>query len=165
MSPRRRRVLVLSRAYPNSATELLGLWVQRLVARAADRYETKVIAPVPWCPPLPGLPEYYARFRRVPRRRWDGPVGVFHPRFVVGAGSTLRRLEWRTYHRAVIDPRHFSTYHELEAYLRSLGPGEIEAYREAARDFMASDAYRPFTKQAFAEILVTAVAEDLGISK
>lgn len=101
MSPRRRRVLVLSRAYPNSATELLGLWVQRLVARAADRYETKVIAPVPWCPPLPGLPEYYTRFRRVPRRRWDGHVEVFHPRFMVGAGSTLRRLEWRTYLRAV----------------------------------------------------------------
>jgi len=101
VSLRRRRVLVLSRAYPNSATELLGLWVQRPVARLADRYETKVIAPVPWCPPLPGLPEYYTRFRRVPRRRWDGPVEVFHARFLVGLGFSLRRLEWRAYLRAV----------------------------------------------------------------
>ena len=63
-----------------------------------------------------------------------------------------------------IDPRHFSTYVELEAYLRSLGPSEIEAYREAAREFMASAAYRPFTKQAFAEILVRAVEEDLSVA-
>src|SRR5262249_42868783 len=61
-----------------------------------------------------------------------------------------------------VDPRRFATYGELEDYLRSLGPAEIEQYREAGRAFIASDAYAPFTKQVFAETIARAVAEDLG---
>ena len=44
----------------------------------------------------------------------------------------------------------------------SLGEDEIETYRDNARAFIASDRYRPFTKQAFAELLVEAVEEDLA---
>ena len=58
----------------------------------------------------------------------------------------------------------FATHAEMEEFLRSLSPEEIERYRENAREFMASDAYRPFTKQTFAETLVRAVEEDLGIA-
>jgi hypothetical protein len=61
-----------------------------------------------------------------------------------------------------IDARRFQTYDELEAYLRSLEPREVEAYRANARAFMESEGYRPFTKQAFAETLVGAVEEDLA---
>jgi len=63
-----------------------------------------------------------------------------------------------------IDPRRFATYAELEEFLLSLGEREIEAYRENARAFMASDAYQPFTKQAFADLFVRAVEEDLGVA-
>ena len=61
-----------------------------------------------------------------------------------------------------IDARHFATHDELESYLRSLGEDEIRDYREAARAFMGSDAYHPFTKEAFAEKLILAVEEDLA---
>lgn len=61
-----------------------------------------------------------------------------------------------------IDPRRFATYLELEEYLRSLGPKEIETYRENGRAFMESDGYRPFTKQSFAETLLHATEEDLA---
>ena len=44
----------------------------------------------------------------------------------------------------------------------SLGEDQIETYRDNARAFIASDRYRPFTKQAFAELLVEAVEEDLA---
>ena len=44
----------------------------------------------------------------------------------------------------------------------SLGEDEIATYRDDARAFIASDRYRPFTKQAFAELLVEAVEEDLA---
>ncbi len=63
-----------------------------------------------------------------------------------------------------IDMRRFSNYEELREYLRSLSPGEIAAYREAGRDYFRSDRFRPFTKQAFAEIFGRIVAEDAGVA-
>jgi teichuronic acid biosynthesis glycosyltransferase TuaC len=97
----RLRVLVLSRAYPNNVIELQGLWVQRLVRQSAQFCEPKVVSPVTYCPPLPGIPENYSRFRRVERRRWDGPVEVFHPRFVLGPGQTTYTTEWLLYYAGV----------------------------------------------------------------
>jgi alpha(1,3/1,4) fucosyltransferase len=63
-----------------------------------------------------------------------------------------------------IDMRRFSNYEELREYLRSLSPREIAAYREAGRDYFRSDRFRPFTKQAFAEIFGRIVAEDTGVA-
>jgi glycosyltransferase involved in cell wall biosynthesis len=95
------RVLVLSRSYPNNVLELLGLWVQALVRQSSQFCEVKVISPVPYCPPLPGMPEDYARFRRVSARRWDGDIEVRHPRFVVGPGYSTHRLEARLYYAGI----------------------------------------------------------------
>jgi glycosyltransferase involved in cell wall biosynthesis len=95
------KVLVLSPSYPNNVTELLGLWVQGQVRHSARFCAPKVVAPVPYCPPFPGLPENYSRFRRVARRRWNDGVEVLHPRFVVGPGSSLYSLEWRLYHAGI----------------------------------------------------------------
>src|SRR5690348_12241274 len=78
------RVLVLSRNYPNNVMELLGLWVQGLVRESARFCQIKVVSPVPYSPPIPGLPEEYSRFRRVARNRWDGQIEILHPRFLVG---------------------------------------------------------------------------------
>lgn len=95
------RLLVLSRAYPNNVTELMGLWVQGLVRQCAQTCQIKVISPSPYCPPLPHLPENYARFRRVVRHRWDGPVEVFHPRFVLGPGYSTHNFEWLLYYAGI----------------------------------------------------------------
>jgi alpha(1,3/1,4) fucosyltransferase len=62
-----------------------------------------------------------------------------------------------------IDMRRFSGYEDLRTFLRDLSPSEIEAYREAAREYLQSERYRPFTKQAFAELIGEIVAQDAGI--
>ncbi len=63
-----------------------------------------------------------------------------------------------------VDMRRFSGYDELRAYLRDLSPAEIGAYREAGRAYFGSEQFRPFTKQAFAEIFGEILAEDAGVS-
>ena len=95
------KVLVLSRSYPNSVMELLGLWVERLVRHSASFCEPKVIAPVPYCPPLPGLPEEFGRFRRVERCALRQGVEVFYPRLLTGPGYSLYSFE-STLYRACI---------------------------------------------------------------
>ena len=95
------KVLVLSRSYPNNVTDLLGLWVERLVRHSTRFCEPKVVSPVPYCPPLPGLPESYARFRRVERHGWDDGIEVFHPRLVIGPGYSLYNVEWMLYYLAI----------------------------------------------------------------
>ena len=97
---RRCRVLVLSRAYPNSVLSGLGLWVKRLVQECSETSDLKIISPVPYCPPLHGFEEY-TRFRRVVRRNSENGVEVFHPRFVVGPGQMLYPTEAVSYYLGV----------------------------------------------------------------
>lgn len=95
------RVLVLSRNYPNNVTELLGVWVRSLVRQSATFCQVKVVSPVPYCPRVPGFPEQYARFRRVERRRWDGGIESFHPRFISGPGYSTHTIESLLYLAAI----------------------------------------------------------------
>jgi hypothetical protein len=62
-----------------------------------------------------------------------------------------------------IDMRRFSGYPELRTYLKSLSAKEIHNYREEARVFLESPRFRPFTKQAFAELIGRIVEEDAGV--
>ena len=52
----RLRVLFLSKSFPNKVFDVLGLWVENLVRHSVSFCEPKVISPVQYCPPLPGLP-------------------------------------------------------------------------------------------------------------
>ncbi len=61
-----------------------------------------------------------------------------------------------------IDMRRFRDYAGLGSYLRGLAPREIQQFKDNARAFLASPAYRRFTKQAFAEMFVRMVQEDAG---
>ena len=63
-----------------------------------------------------------------------------------------------------IDMREFEGYEELREFLRSLMPEQIAAYRVAARDFIRSERFRPFSKQTFAELIGRIVEEDTGVS-
>lgn len=78
----------------------LGLWVKRLVYHIAEICELRVIAPVPYCPPLPGFPEY-TRFRQVELQRKEDGMEVYHPRFLVGPGYSLYNFEALTYYLGV----------------------------------------------------------------
>jgi hypothetical protein len=65
---------------------------------------------------------------------------------------------------AFIDMRKFADYGELGRFLKSLGPREIERYRESGREFLRSERFVPFTKQAFTERLARIVEEDTGVA-
>jgi glycosyltransferase involved in cell wall biosynthesis len=95
------RVLTLSRNYPNSVQKLLGLWVRQLVVASREICEPRVIAPVPWCPPVPGLPDDFARYRRIARRESDETIEVLRPRFLVGPSSLLAPTEAATYYAGI----------------------------------------------------------------
>jgi teichuronic acid biosynthesis glycosyltransferase TuaC len=97
---RRPRVLVLSKSFPNNVFDVLGLWVQNAVRHSLAFCEPKVISPVPYCPPLPGLPDYYARLRNIPLQCSEDGVEVFHPRYLIGPGYSLRSIEGATYYLA-----------------------------------------------------------------
>jgi teichuronic acid biosynthesis glycosyltransferase TuaC len=79
----------------------MGLWVQGLVRQSARSCELKVISPVPYCPPLPGMPENYSRLRRVHRKRHDGAIEILHPRFVLGPGYSTHRIESQLYYAGI----------------------------------------------------------------
>lgn len=63
-----------------------------------------------------------------------------------------------------VDMRRFAGYAELRDYLLGLSSAKIDAYREAGREYFASAAFHPFTKDAFADIFEDIVREDAGIS-
>jgi len=94
-------VLVLSRAFPNNVFTLLGLWAARIVAATGDVADAKVVSPVPWCPPVPGLPAYYSDYRRVARHDWSVDAEVFRPRFIAGPGLALYNVEPAFYYAGV----------------------------------------------------------------
>jgi alpha(1,3/1,4) fucosyltransferase len=61
-----------------------------------------------------------------------------------------------------IDKRKFSSYGDLGDFLRSLSPADVQTYKDNAREYLRSSRYRPFTKDAFAELFVRAVEEDVS---
>lgn len=61
-----------------------------------------------------------------------------------------------------IDMRHFASYSDLRHFLRSLGPEDIVGYRERARQFLRSPAYRAFTREAFTKHFFRLLLEDAG---
>lgn len=62
-----------------------------------------------------------------------------------------------------IDMRDFSGYEELRRFLKALGPVGIRAYKRAARDYIASAAFRRFSKQRFTDVVARIVEEDSGV--
>jgi len=50
-----------------------------------------------------------------------------------------------------IDMRDFDDYAGLHTYLSNLSDEDISSFREAAREYLSSEQYRPFTKEKFVE--------------
>ena len=63
-----------------------------------------------------------------------------------------------------VDMRRFSGYGELREYLLGLSPAEIAVYREAGREYFRTERFRPFSKDAFADIFVRILAEDADVT-
>lgn len=100
---RRLRVLVLTRGYPNDLFPTFGVWIAHPTALLAERVDIQVVAPVPYCPPLPelGLLSQYARFRRVAKAERRDGIAVAHPRYLTGPGNVLYPFHVATFERGV----------------------------------------------------------------
>ncbi len=93
---KRLKVLVLSRNYPNDMLPHLGLWTEGFVRAISQHCDVRVIAPVPYCPPLPSRINY-TRFRRITHQQRVNGIEVLRPRFLVGPGYALHNLEAEAY--------------------------------------------------------------------
>jgi hypothetical protein len=62
-----------------------------------------------------------------------------------------------------IDKRQFKDYAELKGYLKSLDEADIRRFKENARNFIESPRFRPFTKQAFADLFGRIIDEDADV--
>ncbi len=62
-----------------------------------------------------------------------------------------------------IDMRRHSGYADLKAFLKSLSAKDIQGYKEAARDFLRSPQFHPFSKHTFAQLFARIIEEDTGI--
>jgi hypothetical protein len=60
-----------------------------------------------------------------------------------------------------IDMRDFDNYAELHSYLSSLSDEDISSFREAAREYLSSEQYQPFTKERFVEQFQVDLVETL----
>lgn len=76
-------VLTVASLYPNAAMPGFAPFVEHRVRRLVEAgvVETRVLAPVPWAPALPGLPESWRRWTRVPPAEVRHGIPVFHPRY------------------------------------------------------------------------------------
>jgi hypothetical protein len=63
-----------------------------------------------------------------------------------------------------VDMREFDDYGELRDFLHSRSPDQIEEYRVAAREFLRSEQFRPFSTRTFAELVGRLVEEDAGVT-
>jgi len=75
------KILSLSLVYPNPDEPGLGMFVRSRLQAIAETAEVKVIVPIPvvdYSNPKGKL----LRSRSFPLSRWDGPIEVFHPRWL-----------------------------------------------------------------------------------
>ena len=89
-------VLIFSRLYPNDVMPAAGIYIERLAQAIGKKCPVRVIAPVPYCPPLPRFVDQ-TRYRDIPVRRRANGVEVWHPRFPAGPGQLLYNFEAHTF--------------------------------------------------------------------
>jgi alpha(1,3/1,4) fucosyltransferase len=63
-----------------------------------------------------------------------------------------------------IDMRQFKDFAQLRAFLHALPQPRVQQYREAARSYLASDRFKPFRRETFAELIAGIVAADARIA-
>lgn len=77
----KRKLLVVTNLYPNSAEPVRGLYIRQLVEMLSARYEVRVVAPLPWVPKW--VANRWQRSLLVPEEEFIGNIRVYHPRYLV----------------------------------------------------------------------------------
>ena len=76
------KVLVITQLFPNRKQPFLGIFVRERIKAVAKLCNVKVVAPVPWFPPLKIFKRWY-KFSQIPKKEIQGGLEVYHPRFFV----------------------------------------------------------------------------------
>lgn len=76
------KVLVISHLYPHPSDPGLGIFVEEQIKDLSSRCQIKVVAPVPWFPPLKLFKKWYA-YTRIPSHEVRNGIEVFRPRTIV----------------------------------------------------------------------------------
>ncbi|MBK9384480.1 MAG: glycosyltransferase [Planctomycetes bacterium] len=84
------KVLSFTNLYPNAIQPNLGVFVRERLRRLRNElhWEHRVIAPLPFFPPIPGFGRWSEQ-GKVPRRELDDGVEVLHPRYLKLPGLGL----------------------------------------------------------------------------
>jgi teichuronic acid biosynthesis glycosyltransferase TuaC len=82
------RILLVTTFFPNSVNRHRAVFMENLARALRKRCAVRVVAPVPYAPPIPQVPRWFAQ-RRIPRREILDGMEVLHPRFIV-----LPKLGW-----------------------------------------------------------------------
>jgi alpha(1,3/1,4) fucosyltransferase len=77
-----------------------------------------------------------------------------------GAPDVLERVPADCF----IDMRQFSGFEELRRFLHAVTPAQEQRYREAAREYLASDQFTPFRTRTFVETIAGVVCADTGLA-
>ena len=62
-----------------------------------------------------------------------------------------------------IDMRNFKDFGELRSYLLALAPADEQRYRDAARNYLASDQFTPFRIGTFVDLVSSIISADTGV--
>ena len=75
------KLLVLTKLFPNNINPIFGVFVKERIKALAQNCEVKVVAPVPWAPPLKQFKKWYYFSQVCDQEIIDG-LEVFHPRYI-----------------------------------------------------------------------------------
>ncbi len=96
------KLLTFSTLYPSSAQPQHGVFVENRLRRlvASGGATSRVVAPVPWVPPLLRQHPRYAALAQVPRREERHGLAVEHPPYVVIPKFGMTIAPWLLYRAA-----------------------------------------------------------------
>lgn len=92
-------ILVVSKLVPNGLDSQRTVYVWPIALALAAIQPLRVVGPIPWAPPVPGVARW-RRLRAVPPRETLDGLEVFHPRYLI-VPRTARSLQGWSYGRAL----------------------------------------------------------------
>ena len=95
------KVLVISHLFPNEVDSILGVFVREQVKFLGKHCEIKVIAPIPWFPPIRGFGRW-SRLSQIPYQQKVDGIEVFHPRYLLLPRRLLFCTAWFFYLLALL---------------------------------------------------------------
>ena len=95
------KVLLTSHLFPNEVDPVSGVFVKEEAQFLTKRCELKIVAPIPWFPPLRGFGRW-SRLSKIPYRQQVDGLDVFHPRYLLFPRRILFCTAWFFYLLALL---------------------------------------------------------------